>query len=417
MPTDAEPFLQRIRAFPDDDSHRLIYADWLEEHDDAGRDRAAFIRIQIALAGMPTGDSRRAGLIAAERLLLDAHREEWERPLSGLATGREFRRGFVEEVKVSARQFLLHADELFAAGPIRHIHFLDLGSNLDAVLQSSFLSRLTALSVFAQHAGEALARSVARCPHLAGLQQLHLGRNRLEDSAAEHLAASPYLSNLEDLDLAENDLSETAARAIAASPHLVNLRRLELRHNPLGPGGAEALAGSERLERLEYLGLADTGIGVPRLHALPGVADLLRFPRLDLTGNRLGPVGLKAILSRHGVDRAAVKLRELDLSHNELGEGGTRVLAESAAIEGLTELRIAGCGLSDSATRYLAQSPHLNRLAILDLSNNPITDPAFWCFLDSQQLRSLRSLIVPLAISPGMKERLDQRFHRGIVRM
>ena len=41
MPSDAEPFLQRIRAFPDDDAQRLIYADWLEEQGDP---RGPFLR-------------------------------------------------------------------------------------------------------------------------------------------------------------------------------------------------------------------------------------------------------------------------------------------------------------------------------------------------------------------------------------
>ena len=119
MPSDSEPFLQRIRAFPDDDSHRLIFADWLEEQGTREANRAAFIRIQVALASLPSDDPRRPTLLVAERELLDAYREEWEGPLRGLATGPEFRRGFVEEVKVAARQFLRHADELFAAGPIR----------------------------------------------------------------------------------------------------------------------------------------------------------------------------------------------------------------------------------------------------------------------------------------------------------
>src|SRR6266566_1877508 len=101
MRTDAEPFLQRIRAFPDDDSHRLIFADWLEEQGGSERDRAAFIRIQLALAEMRPGDVRRAGLVASERDLLDTYKGEWGGALHGLATGLEFRRGFVEEVNVS----------------------------------------------------------------------------------------------------------------------------------------------------------------------------------------------------------------------------------------------------------------------------------------------------------------------------
>src|SRR5437764_1020348 len=128
MQTDAEPFLQRIRAYPDDDVPRLIFADWLDERAAelaAGEraeahDRAEFIRIQLALARTPEDDRRRPNLLVAEREHLDAYRENWAAAFRGLATGLEFRRGFVEEVKIAARQYVQHAPDLFAAGPIRH---------------------------------------------------------------------------------------------------------------------------------------------------------------------------------------------------------------------------------------------------------------------------------------------------------
>ncbi len=412
MPNDAEPFLQRIRAFPDDDSHRLIFADWLEEQGAPERDRAAFIRVQIALASMRPDDRRRLRLQALERELLEVHHERWRAGLAGLADGPEFRRGFVEEVNVSARQFLEHADALFAAGPIRHVHLLDIGNHLDAVMESPFLGRLSALTVFAQHAGESLGRAISRSPHLSGLRQLHLSRNRLTDSAAEHLASSPYLNNLEELDLSENDLTETGARAIASSSNLSGLRRLELRHNPLGPGGAEAIAISERLESLERLGLGNTEIGVPRLHVLPAISGLLRIASLDLTGNRLGPNGLRAILNGPASERASVRIRELDLSHNELGESGTRVLAGCSALTDLRSLRLAACGLSDAAMPWLADSQFLQQLTLLDLASNPISDSGFRCFERPAVFRALRRLIYPLGISVFSKSRLDERFHR-----
>ena len=410
MQTDAEPFLQRIRAFPDDDVPRLILADWLDEQpDDGSRARAAFIRVQIALARLPETDRRRNNLQIAERNLHDAYRDEWEAPFRGLATGLEFRRGFVDEVKVAARQYLRHAHELFDAGPVRHVHLLDVGGSLPAVMQSPYLGRLAVLTVYAQHVGEPLARAIARCEHLAGLRGLHLGRNRLGDEAAELLAGSPVLSNLEELDLAENDLGETGARAIAASPHLGKLRRLELRHNPIGPAGAEAMAGSDRLASLERLGLAGTDIGVPRLHSLARASDLLRVAVLDLIGNHLGPAGLKAILNRSRGE--PVRVAELDLSHNELGELGARAVAESRLLAGLTVLRLVGCGIPDEGARALAASPHLNELRVLDLGNNPINDAGLEPFRTTTQLKSLWNLVPPaIGVSLRMRRILERRF-------
>ena len=417
MLTDAEPFLQRVRAFPDDDVPRLIFADWLEEQGAAGALRAAFIRVQLALARLPPDDPQRPNLAAVEAALLDAHREEWEAPFRRLATGPVFRRGFVDEVNVTARQFLQHAHELFAAGPIRRLHLLEVGSHLPVIMESSYLSRLASLSLFALHAGDGVARVIARASQLTGLRELHLGRNRLGDDAVELLAAASGLSCLEDLDLSENDIGETGARTLAASRHLGQLKRLELRHNQIGPAGAEAIAASDRLASLQRLGLAGNSIGVPRLFSLPRVSSLLSVPSLDLTANGLSPAALKAILTRPTGDNTPARLRELDLSHNDLGEPGTRVLAQAAALEDLKVLRLAGCGIPDEGLRLLALSPHLNRLVSIDVGNNPLSDQGFRAFHDTPFLRSLRRVVTPgIGVTPRMRQALDRRFHGGAIR-
>ena len=42
---DETGFLKTILDDPDDDTHRLVYADWLEEHGEP--ERAAFVRLQL----------------------------------------------------------------------------------------------------------------------------------------------------------------------------------------------------------------------------------------------------------------------------------------------------------------------------------------------------------------------------------
>ena len=51
-----DAFLHDILAHPDDDAPRLIYADWLDEHNDP---RGEFIRTQCALAQLSEEDPRR----------------------------------------------------------------------------------------------------------------------------------------------------------------------------------------------------------------------------------------------------------------------------------------------------------------------------------------------------------------------
>jgi uncharacterized protein (TIGR02996 family) len=413
MQTEAEAFLQRIRAAPDDDAQRLIFADWLDEEGDP---RGQFIRVQLALADLPPDAPGRAALVAVESDLLAAHRDEWEAPFDKLATGRVFRRGFVDEVKVEAKQFLRSAHVIFNAAPVRHIHLLDVSESLPAVLQCPYLSRLAGLTVHAQHTGDALARAVARSEHLAGLKRLVLTRNRFTDGAAEYLARSPHLANLEMLDLSENEIGETGARALAAAPGLGKLRTLELRNNALGPAGAEALAGSERLAALHRLGLSGNEVGLPRLLTLGRAHDLLRVPVLDLSANGMTVAGLQVILTRPPGESAPVRLTELDLSHNEgLGNDGARLLAGCAHLSQLEALRLAHCGIGDDGARALANAPHLTRAAELDLEYNPIEDSGLRPFLDTRYWRALRRLTVPrMGVSLPVRKALDFKFNRPL---
>jgi uncharacterized protein (TIGR02996 family) len=415
MQTEAEAFLQRIRAYPDDDAQRLIFADWLDEEEDA---RGQFIRVQLALAELPADHPERVDLVRAERELLAAHREEWETPFRGLATGCVFRRGFVDEVKVESKQFLRSAHELFTAAPVRHVHLLDVSDSLPAVLQCSYLSRLAALTIHAQHTGEPLARAVARSEYLAGLKRLALTRNRFTDDAAEQLARSPYLTNLEELDLSENEIGETGARALAASAGLRRIRYLELRQNALGPAGAEALAGSERLTALSRLGLSDNEVGLPRLLTLGRAHDLLRVPVLDLSANGLTVAGLQAILTRPPSESAPVRVTELDLSHNtELGDAGARLLAACPHLGNLNVLRLADCGIGNDGARALANAQHLIRTAELDLESNPLDDVGLRPFLDTRYWSALRKLTVPrIGVSLQMRQALDFKWNRPLRR-
>src|SRR5579884_4288668 len=71
LPEREEAFLNAIQAEPEDDSHPLGYADWLEERGKLGdRERADLIRIQVWLSRLPEGDPRRADLKQREGEIL-----------------------------------------------------------------------------------------------------------------------------------------------------------------------------------------------------------------------------------------------------------------------------------------------------------------------------------------------------------
>src|SRR5947207_10628889 len=78
-------FLEDIREHPDDDTPRLIFADWLEDNGDA--DRAEFIRARIHRLRLAGSDSRK-GDEAEEafrwraQALLQANWKRWAAPLA-----------------------------------------------------------------------------------------------------------------------------------------------------------------------------------------------------------------------------------------------------------------------------------------------------------------------------------------------
>jgi uncharacterized protein (TIGR02996 family) len=104
--TPEEVFLQAIVEAPDDDTPRLVFADWLDEH---GNSRGEFIRVQCRLASAGPDDPRRPGLEVLERRLLEQHQDEWLGPLRPVLSGWTFRRGFLDAIAVPAAAYLERA--------------------------------------------------------------------------------------------------------------------------------------------------------------------------------------------------------------------------------------------------------------------------------------------------------------------
>ena len=130
--TDGDALLAAIIANPDDDTPRLIYADWLQENGD--EDRAEFIRLQLEraqfspsrwVAPVLTSDNRirYQQLRRRESDLLGRHRKDWLRPFKALMPGGsfEFTHGFVEEVITEASVYWRSAEELYRIAPIHYV--------------------------------------------------------------------------------------------------------------------------------------------------------------------------------------------------------------------------------------------------------------------------------------------------------
>lgn len=118
MTADRAALVAGILANPDDDTPRLVAADWFEENGDAAR--GEFIRVQVNRARLPPTDPQQPELAARELRLLKEHAARWIGAHFAFKKCR-FRRGFIEYVHLHLTHFLHHRRELLALEPVRDI--------------------------------------------------------------------------------------------------------------------------------------------------------------------------------------------------------------------------------------------------------------------------------------------------------
>jgi len=353
----ADAFLGDILECPEDDAPRLIYADWLE--DEGEPERAEFIRLQCELASRARETDRPATARAREQELLSANGPAWAGPLAGLVRSFEFRRGFIERVRLDSSALLEQGEEVFRLAPVRHLELIVQRADSELVADCPQLARLRALDLNYPAPDGAGLCAVLASPHLARLRSLRL---RMPAWALRPPAvqAMHRLSRLSALDLGSHQLTEQAFDALLAL-RWPELRTLHLNSTNLSDGGVLVLASSPLLLGLTGLDLSFNAIG------LGGAEALARSPRasglrhLWLGFNPLGDSGAQALA--HG----QFTLSRLYLGRNRLGLAGTRALAASPRLAPLTHLDLDYNDLPSAALQALADSPYLTRLQALYL--------------------------------------------------
>lgn len=134
-----EGLLKAIRENPDEDTARLIAADWLDEHEQP--EWAELIRVQIELARMAASEEERTDeyddkftqLQSREGELLRGPQGQYLTFLLGVASGFEhdatdgitITRGFPDSIELCATaRWLHHGDDTLARLPINRIYLL-----------------------------------------------------------------------------------------------------------------------------------------------------------------------------------------------------------------------------------------------------------------------------------------------------
>lgn len=389
MHPEAQAMLEAIRARPNDDAVRLIYADWRTAQGDP---LGEFVSIQCRLAAAPEVERRK--LRVRENQLLKAHSRDWLEPVLQVLDHRpldlpthEFVRGFLASLTVPTT-VLPRLDALFALAPV--LEELTLRTplptqslrlaypSIDEVAHAPQLSRLTRLAVTAP-AGDRGAAALAECSHLSNLRALRFTGSVWGDDA-----------RLYDAPIATLQLGLPGVRSLVTSPHLRGLRALNLSNNLLGNAGAIATLGWQALEELElrYSGVGQefllqlAKVGAPKLRALSlagGLFDeaslvalasasraLPALEELDLEKCDLGADTLAAFFKALSLP----KLRSLRLERNRLGEKGALALAASPGARQFDNLELGHNRIGQKGAAALASSPHLAGLTRLTLNDS-----------------------------------------------
>ncbi len=176
-----QQFLRSIEADPEDDTPRLVFADWFEEHGD--EDRARFIRLQCEYHRrygedwLPGSSAHRRKMEREIEAILKRHREEWSRGLPAWAREKEFKRGFLHVHSMTGKQFLDSAAAIRAVAPLATLFLRLLKGWEKAVLSSEHLGGVGRLRIDGAQVTDAGIAALAADPHLRRLRQLDARRD------------------------------------------------------------------------------------------------------------------------------------------------------------------------------------------------------------------------------------------------
>jgi len=448
--SDEHALLAAIAAHPDEDTPRLAYADWLDEHatSDAQRARAEFIRVQCEqarLEGLSTGagdrppdDTLLPGLRRRGDRLLERYRTVWESPLRGpLGPYRDtlqpilFRRGFPYFLSIPVPKLLEVSEQFFQQVPITDLSLDVTEETLVLLIGMPRIARFKRLRL---NSAPAFRTTPVEWSRLAPVEWsrladatealqtsgLSLQYGRVSDGGklanANWTALSALtLWNVEGRESIERALSGSWAKRLTEltvynSPGvdaqvistLPQLRRLTM--NRAREEAISALVRGRFWPQLTHLQLhtlnaGDHAVG-PLASAKAGSLLLLSLAYGGITA-----AGASVIVQ----SRAIETVRTLALNDNPIGDVGAHHLAGARNLAQVVELNLANCGIGPVGVTALASSSHFPGLKRLILDANPIAVEGAAAIAESPYLRGLAHLSIR-RIGGAARSRLRERF-------
>lgn len=449
IPERERAFLEQILAQPDDDSPRMIFADWLEETGQS--DRAEFIRVQIERHSLPKWDRRQLPLLAREAALLRDHEVEWKESLPKIpsVTWGKFRRGLIATATFSdVSQLGSRFQDCHETAPLEAISidwpntnysfdnpaplpglkeltledapYLE-GEEIDMVAWSPILTGIESLRVGRCNLGDDGIRRLIDSTSLGSLKSLQVPHNGLGNNGLEAIMGAPSLNSLEELDVSEQEsysryeedpvIDENGMLSMIDWPGMNRIRALHFSGNRITTSALHALLQSDSAANLKHLVLRDNGLEAASMEAFESANQKIELETLDLGENYLSDVGadflakarclaqLKSLrmdrceFGRGGGIRLAdaqffYSIRRLNIDDNRLGPDGLRAILQRVPDQ-LHTLQISNNDLNDEAARDLASSVASERLQAIDLSENQLSNDAIDALVESSHLGNM----------------------------
>jgi uncharacterized protein (TIGR02996 family) len=227
---DHDALLRAIGEHPEEDTPRLMYADWLEENGQP--ERADFVRNQVELGRIGIDDPARRPLVVKNVRYLNHFVPAWKAQLPCVPKIEwgDFNRGLIEEVQAeNEKPVVAHSAEIFAVPGI-HILRLRWLNNANALAAVAELERLRTLRLVASRIQADVLHTLLASPYLGKLTILDLHGNYADDRVAADIADGRF-PDLTELWLGNNIVDTHGAMALVNSPHLTKLRVLDVQRN------------------------------------------------------------------------------------------------------------------------------------------------------------------------------------------
>lgn len=413
MLSDREALLAAVRANPEEDTPRLMFADWLDEQgDEVSATRAEFIRLQCELARLAddgsdsqplfeflrdhdfvTGPSadwtkiddgihRRIALTMRAEDLLRQHGEAWlpKLPEKYKVGWHGFHRGFAHRVTLgNLRKLKDVAPRLREAVPAATLVADNFSDDfVDQLAYAGLLGWLHGLEV--QDSGAAGLHALGFRSEAAMVRKLKVNYGPRWDTAATLSAEARHWTGLQELDLSKISVTPQAAEIFFRAPHLRTLKRLSMRGNNPPPDvirGSNWTTDTIRIfvsagfAELISLRFTECELNDEAAEILANCPHLTKLRKLELDRNNITGRGVTALLTSPHLANVAF----LGVDHNPGNGLDAKRLAE-AKPGALRMFHAHSCRFRTSDVRALARCPRLRTLWYLDLDDNDIGTPA-----------------------------------------